>query len=527
MMEQHIVSLILFAPFVGVILLLFIPNEKPLLVRGVAAVAGLISTLASFYLLYAYDSTAGGYQFLEQYLWSKDLGISFFVGVDGISIPLVLASSILLFTGVFISWHIEDRAKEFYIFLLILAAATIGVYVSLDLFFLYFFYEMSVIPMYLLIGVWGSHTKGYLEMADKKKRDSVGFIFNFTSNSKEYAAMKLTLFLSAGAVIVLVAILMVYATSGLHTFNILELQAHGQVPKYLHDILFLMIFFGFASIAPLWPLHSWSPVGHASAPAAVSMLHAGVLMKLGHFSIIRVGYTLFPEATKVWMPLAAVLCVFSIVYGGLVAYFQRDTKYVIGYSSSSHMGYVFLGMASLNVISMTGAVLYMFAHALATGMLFAIAGYVYDQTHTRDIASLGGLSSKMPFITGVFIIAVAASFGLPMTVNFIGELMILVGSWEVYPVQTIIAVLGIALTLTYLVRMFRGVFFGPANPAYAHVHDASPFVDRLPLLVLAAASLYFGLFPSQFIHVIQAGVTPLIAKIQSFAPVVSQQGGPF
>ncbi|MEK6683453.1 MAG: NADH-quinone oxidoreductase subunit M [Nitrospirota bacterium] len=525
-MTEHILSIILFAPFVGVAVLFFIPNEKLLLVRTTAAIAGLIPTLASFYLLYAYDSAAGGYQFTEQYVWSTDLGISFFLGVDGISIPLVLASSILLFTGVFISWHIVDRPKEFYIFLLILAAATIGVYVSLDLFFLYFFYEMSVLPMYVLLGVWGSHTQGYLEMADRQKRDSVGFIFNFTSNSKEYAAMKLTLFLSAGAVVALVAILIIYATSGLNTFNLVELQAHGQVPDYLHGLLFLLIFFGFASIAPIWPLHSWSPVGHAAAPAAVSMLHAGVLMKLGHFSIIRVGYTLFPEATREWMPLAAVLCVFSIVYGGLVAYFQKDTKYVIGYSSSSHMGYVFLGMAALNVMSMTGAVLYMFAHALATGMLFAVAGFVYDQTHTRDIPSLGGLSSRMPFITGIFTVAVAASFGLPLTVNFIGELMILVGSWEIYPVQTIIAVLGIGLTLAYLFRMMRGVFYGPMNPHYAHVHDASPFVDRLPLLVMAATSIYFGLFPSQFIHVIQAGVTPLIAAIQGAGPV-PPAGEPF
>ncbi|MBI3609978.1 MAG: NADH-quinone oxidoreductase subunit M [Nitrospirae bacterium] len=525
-MMDHILSTILFAPFVGVVVLLFIPNARPLAVRTTASIAGLIPTLASFYLLYHYDSAAGGYQFTEQYVWSKELGISFFLGVDGISIPLALASSILLFTGVFISWHIEDRPKEFYIFLLILAAATIGVYVSLDLFFLYFFYEMSVLPMYVLLGVWGSHTKGYLEMADKEKRDSVGFIFNFASNSKEYAAMKLTLFLSAGAIVALIAILIIYATSGLHTFNLVELQAHGRVPQYLHGILFLLIFFGFASIAPIWPLHSWSPVGHAAAPAAVSMLHAGVLMKLGHFSIIRVGYTLFPDATREWMPLAAVLCVFSIVYGGLVAYFQRDTKYVIGYSSSSHMGYVFLGMAALNVISMTGAVLYMFAHALATGMLFAIAGYVYDQTHTRDIPSLGGLSSKMPFIAGIFVVAVAASFGLPLTVNFIGELMILVGSWSIYPVQTIIAVLGIGLTLAYLFRMMRGVFYGPMDPHYAHAQDASPFVDRLPLLVMAATSIYFGLFPTQFIHVIRAGVMPLIAAIQGAGPI-PPVGGPF
>ncbi|HSG06585.1 MAG TPA: NADH-quinone oxidoreductase subunit M [Nitrospiria bacterium] len=525
-MTDYILSIILFTPFIGVVLLFFVPNEKPLAVRIVAALAGLIPMIASFYLLYAYDSTVGGYQFTEQYVWAPNLGISLFLGVDGISIPLVLASSILLFTGIFVSWHVEDRAKEFFIFILILAAATIGVYVSLDLFFLYFFYEMSVLPMYVLIAIWGSHTKGYLEMTDTKKRDSPGFIFNFASNSKEYAAMKLTLFLSAGAVLALVAILIIYSTSGLYTFNIVELEQAGKIPEYLHGILFLLIFFGFASIAPLWPLHSWSPVGHASAPAAVSMLHAGVLMKLGHFSIIRVGYTLLPEATATWMPLAAILCVFSIIYGGWVAFFQKDTKYVIGYSSSSHMGYVFLGMAALNVISLTGAVLYMFAHALATGMLFAIAGYVYDQTHTRDIPSLGGLARKMPFISAVFVIAVGASFGLPLTVNFIGELMILVGSWEMYPVQTIIAVLGIGVTLAYLFKMMRGVFYGEMNPAYAHVKDASPFVDRLPLIVMAVISIFYGIFPGHFIEVIKAGVTPLINRINDVQKI-AQGGGLF
>ena len=398
-MTSHLLSAILFAPFLGAIVLFFIPNERRALVKGVAIVATGLSFLLSFYLLFAYDQQAAGLQFIERYMWSEQLGISFYLGVDGISVPLVLASSILVFCGVFISWHIKDRLKEFYIFLMILAAATMGVYLSLDLFFLYFFYEMSVLPMYLLLAMWGSHTKGYLEMKDTAKRDSVGFIFNFARNSKEYAAMKLTLFLSAGAVMALMGILLIYTTSGLQTFSIPELAANGQMPAHLKTLTWFLIFFGFASIAPIWPLHSWSPVGHAAAPAAVSMLHAGVLMKLGHFSIIRVAFEILPDETRQWMVVAAILCIFSIVYGGLVAYFQRDTKYVIGYSSSSHMGYIFLGMAALNVISLSGAVLYMFAHALATGMLFALAGYIYDQTHSRDIPSLGGLSTKMPFVS--------------------------------------------------------------------------------------------------------------------------------
>jgi len=525
MLDQHLLSIILFAPFMGAAILIAIPGHRLTLVRSIAAVSSGVSFVASVYLLYAFDYDLGGFQFREQYEWSKDLGISFFLGVDGVAVPLVLASSVLLFAGIFVSWHIEDRAREFYIFLLILASATIGVYVSLDLFFLYFFYEMSVLPMYLLLGVWGSHTKGYLEMKDTVKRDSVGFIFNFASNSKEYAAMKLTLFLSAGAVVALLGILLTYVGTGLHTFNLIELQGHeSQFSPWLRSAIWLLLFFGFASIAPLWPMHSWSPVGHAAAPAAVSMLHAGVLMKLGHFSIIRVGYWLFPQTTKEWAGLIAILCVFSIIYGGLVAFFQRDTKYVIGYSSSSHMGYIFLGMAAMNMISMTGAVLYMFAHALATGMLFAMAGYVYDQTHTRDIPSLGGLGRKMPFIAGAFVIALMASVGLPGTVNFIGELMILAGSWERYPVQTVIAVIGIAITLAYLMRMFMGLFLGEMDPKWHQVRDASPVIDRLPLAIMIFGSLYFGLFPSQFIYVISSGVQPILEQIHSVGALTAAVG---
>ena len=519
-MTDHLLSWILFAPFLGAGLLLFISNQQRALVKAVAVVSTGISFLCSFYLLYAYDHQAGGYQFQERYVWAKELGISFYLGVDGISVPLVLASSILVFCGVFISWHIKDRLKEFYMFLLILASATIGVYVSLDLFFLYFFYEMSVLPMYLLLAMWGSHTKAYLENTDTVQRDSLSNFFNFAKNSKEYAAMKLTLFLSAGAVVALLGILLIYSTSGLHTFGIPELASQGHIPTEYKTLIWFLVFFGFASIAPLWPLHSWSPVGHAAAPAAVSMLHAGVLMKLGHFSILRVAYEILPDTTREWLIVIAILCVFSIVYGGLVAFFQRDTKYVIGYSSSSHMGYIFLGMAASNVISLNGAVLYMFAHAMATGMLFALAGYIYDQTHTRDIPSLGGLSEKMPFVMGAFIVGLAASVGLPTTVNFIGELMIVAGSWSAYPFQTVIALLGIALTMAYLMRMFRGLFFGPFDHHYEHVHDAQ-WVDRLPLVIMMACSLYFGLFPTQFIDVIASGVGPLVAKVQGVASIAS------
>ncbi|MGZ8383632.1 MAG: complex I subunit 4 family protein, partial [Nitrospira sp.] len=307
-MAEYTLLIILFAPFVGALALIFVSNRQLSLVRGIAAGSAFVSLIASMYLFYAYDPLRGGFQFLQRIEWSRQLGISLHLGVDGIGTPLVLASSILLFAGIFVSWHIKDRIKEFYIWILILAAATIGVFMSLDLFFLYFFYEMSVIPMYLLLGMWGSHTKKYLEMTDPaglKLRDSVGFIFNFGANSKEYAAMKLVLFLSAFAVAALMGILLIYKFSGLNTFDILILREQAHFSGPLATIIWLLIFFGFASIAPIWPLHSWSPVGHAAAPAATSMLHAGVLMKLGHFSIIRVAFEILPETTRELMPIAA------------------------------------------------------------------------------------------------------------------------------------------------------------------------------------------------------------------------------
>jgi NADH-quinone oxidoreductase subunit M len=357
---------------------------------------------------------------------------------------------------------------------------------------------------------------------EREKRDSVGFIFNFGSNSKEYAAMKLVLFLSAGAVLALMGILLIYKFSGLNTFDILVLREQAKFSGTLATLIWLLIFFGFASIAPIWPLHSWSPVGHAAAPAATSMLHAGVLMKLGHFSIIRVAFEILPQTTRELMPIAAILCVFSIMYGGFVAYYAKDTKYVIGYSSSSHMGYVFLGMAALDYISLSGAVLYMFAHAMATGMLFAMAGWVYDQTHTRDIPSLGGLVNRMPFIASCFIIACMASIGMPGTVNFIAEVMIIVGSWNKYPFQVIVAVVGIVLTMAYLLRMMRGIFYGPTVEQYSHAHDAVGLVDRMPLLLMIATSIFFGIFPGHFYSIIRSGVDPLIARITEVVPLKAE-----
>jgi len=238
-----------------------------------------------------------------------------------------------------------------------------------------------------------------------------------------------------------------------------------------------------------------------------------------------VAFEILPETTREMMPIAAVLCIFSIIYGGFVAFYAKDTKYVIGYSSSSHMGYVFLGMAALNYVSLSGAVIYMFAHAMATGMLFAMAGWVYDQTHTRDLLSLGGLSKKMPFIAGCFVVGCMASIGMPGTVNFIAEIMIIMGSWEQYPFQVIIAVLGIVLTMAYLFKMMRSLFYGSMDQKYSHAHDAIEAVDRLPLLVMIAVSVGFGIFPMHLYNVVRSGVDPLVARITYVVPVAQTGEG--
>ncbi len=530
MIQAHLLSIILFTPFIGATILFFIPNKQRGLVQGLAASFAGLSFLFSLYLFYAFDINKGGFQFIEQSVWSENLGISFFLGVDGIGAPMVLASSLLMFCGIFVSWDVKDRLKEFYINLLILGSATMGVYMSLDLFFLFFFYELSVIPMYLFLTIWGRHTKGYkdmkgeVNMKGEEKRQSVSFILNFNKNSKEYAAMKLTIYLSLGAVIALLGILLVYVKTGLNTFNIIDIAEKGQLSSGIKEIAFLLIFVGFAPIAAIFPFHSWSPVGYAAAPPAASMMHAGVLKKLGHFTIIRICFYLFPEATAEWMPLIAILCVINIVYGGLVAFLQKDTKFVIGYSSVGHMGYIFLGLASLNHISLTGAVFFLYADAMAMGLLFALAGFIYYQTDTLDIPSLGGLVHKMPFVTSCFVVGAAASFGLPGGMNFVGELMVFMGAWRVYPVQTIIAALAVTITWAYYFRMTRDMFFGELNPKMAKVKDATTWYERLPLVLLVFFTLFFGIFPGRFISVIEKGIHPILARFDSKpAAAIAQQ----
>ncbi|MBI4004141.1 MAG: NADH-quinone oxidoreductase subunit M [Candidatus Omnitrophica bacterium] len=490
---------ILFAPVLGALIILCLPSERTALIRRVSVAVMGVSLAGAVAALATYETARGGYQHEVFIPWIATLGIGFHLGVDGISAVLVLLHALCAFTGVLISYAIKQRVKEYYVFYLLLITGVFGVFLSLDLFFFYLFYEMAVIPMYPLIGIWGSDVKE-------------GGLVRFT---KEYAAMKLTIYLTLGAVVALVGLLWLYVSSDVRTFDLPALQqafASGPLAPPLQRWIAPLLIIGFGVIAPLWPLHSWSPIGHAAAPSAVSMLHAGVLMKLGSFAIIRLVIGLLPEGAAMWMPWLATLCVMNILYGGFVAMAQKDLKLIIGYSSSSHMGYVLLGIACLTPLGLDGAVLLMFAHGLMTALAFALVGHVYDETHSRYLPDLGGLAHQLPFIATCGVMAAMASSGLPGFGNFASELLVFVGAWDVYPIQTVCGVFGVVITAVYMLRLVRGTFFGAAKPAFTHVHDAVSPLARLPYVVLIAALLWIGCWPKPVVQIIDASARPLLER---------------
>lgn len=500
-MDFPILTMILLAPVLGALAILFIPQEEERLIKITAAIATFISLVLSIWAFIAYDREAGGLQFLEHYTWVPAFGISYSVGVDGMSLPLVLLTAIVIFTGVFASWDMHNRVKEFFIFLLVLVAGVFGVFISRDLFFFYFFFEVAVIPMYILIGVWGS-------------------------TRKEYAAMKLTLYLLVGSAFVLIGVIALYLYAGLRTFDIQQLATVSYDLGFQKFAFFLMMI-GFGFLVPMWPLHTWSPDGHVAAPTAVSMLHAGVLMKLGGYGLIRIGVFFFPEGAKYWAPLIAVLCIVNVVYGAMVAMVQKDLKFVIGYSSVSHMGYVLLGIASLNAMGIDGAVAQMFAHGIMTALFFALVGNVYNKAHTREIAKFGGLAHQMPRVATGFVIAGLASLGLPGLNNFVAEFLIFVGSFTKeavlfgglhFRVLSILAISGIVITAIYVLRVIQFTFFGPRKAEWDHLKDARG-VEMVPIVVLCGVLILFGLFPSPLIDLIDLGVAPVVDKISTAAEI--------
>ncbi|MFH1980833.1 MAG: NADH-quinone oxidoreductase subunit M [Pseudomonadota bacterium] len=473
-----VLSLLLACCVGGLLAILCIPADRKDLIKRVSAWASGLSLLISVTVFVAYDQALGGFQFAERIAWIPALGISYFNALDGFSTPMVLLTGIVFFTAVLTSWELDHRVKEFFALLFLLVAGVFGMFMSLDLFFIFVWFDISLFPMYLLIAVWGS-------------------------TRKEYGAMKLTLYLLAGSALILPAIVYLVAHSGRATFDVTALMQAGTFTAAQQRLAFLMLYIGFGILAAVWPFHTWSPVGHGAAPTAVSMVHAGVLMKIGAFGILRVGIFLCPEGWQYWSHLMAVLAVVGIVYGAFVGLRQTDLKFVIGYSSVSHMGIVGLGLATGTVDGLTGAVFQMFAHGLMTALFFSAVGYIYDRTHTKMMADLGGLGRTMPVAAGYFVIAALTGIGVPCLASFWAELTVFVAAFSVYPLYGALAVGALVVSALFMLRVVQRTCFGPENPRWAHLTDI-PIALGIPRAMLVAAILFFGLFPSVMADMIRA-----------------------
>lgn len=563
-----VLSLIIFIPIIAGVVILFMDGEKRDLIRGVAIAAAAavlalsaavyfgynaqVSTLAEQQVAQMEAAEAGdlqgallfkqGLAFEERYEWVSALGISYHLGVDGLSAPMVLLTGMVTVAGVLISWRIEDRTREFMAFFMLLVAGVYGVFVAVDMFVLFFFYELAIFPMYLLIATWG-----WVKL-------------------REYAAMKLTLYILIGSVIALIGVIAmvltadqffqgegaeVFAaaqTSGIlpedestFSFSIVTLTVAANAGAFdalnyagvdgmtFARLWFPLVFIGFGVLAGIFPFHNWSPDGHVAAPTAVSMIHAGVLMKVGAYAALRAGVQLMPEGAQVHLPWIVFLTLINVVYGAFIAFRQRDFKYVIGFSSVSHMGLVSMGWATMNIIGMTGAGLQMFSHGAMTALFFGCVGMVYDRAHTRDVPSLGGFAKKMPWVAFAFILGGLTSMGMPGLSGFIAEYPIFVGMWQAttditlqigsfeltnyYSIIVILAALGIIVTVVYVFRVTGQVFFGEFDAAkYPEVGDIA-ITDRVVLILLGAPLIIVGVYPAIMAPMIETGIRPIIALL--------------
>jgi NADH-quinone oxidoreductase subunit M len=453
-------------------------------------------------LFTAYQNAQGGFQFVESVPWLGNLGITYLLGVDGMSTLMVLLVACVYFAGSLISWNISLRKKEYFILFSLLVGGVAGAYESLDLFFFFLFYEFAVLPMYLLVGIWGT-------------------------GRREYAAMKLTVYLLAGSAFMLVGFLAIYFTSNVHTFDIRalsDLAATGLSASF-QSTWFPLLFVGFGVISALFPFHTWSPDGYGSAPTAASMLHAGVLKSLGGYSIIRVALPIMPDGGKHWLPYLAILALINMLYAALVALRQKDFKYVIAYSSVSHCGAILFGVCTLQAAGLNGAVIQTFSHGIVAAMTFALVGTVYGKAHTRELEKLGGLAACMPILAGLFTAAAMANVGLPGLSGFVGEFLIFIGAYRsgfhggfsIFQVLFPIAILAIVLTAIYYLRLVQIVFFGGLKDPHFkdEVKDGS-FIEVLPIAFLLVVSLVVGLYPKPFVDMSNVTIAPLIDHIGGF-----------
>jgi NADH-quinone oxidoreductase subunit M len=493
----------IYISFFGALLLLLLPSRNVTLVRIVALATSLVTfgiTLTAFI-----QHRSGDMFTVVNHPWIPSLGINFSLKADGISLTMVLLTGVIGVCGVLFSWNIDHRIKEFFAFYLVLIGAVYGVFLSFDLFLLFVFYEIVVIPKYFLIAIWGS-------------------------TRREYAAMKLVLYSFIGSAMVLVGLIAAYVVAGSHSMSLGDLAGYNYSPHF-QMWAFPLVFVGFGILAGLWPFHTWAPTGHVAAPTAASMLLAGVVMKLGAYGCLRVAMTMFPLGLAPWgfhvlglgswRDVFALLAVIGILYGALVALVQKDFKFVIGYSSISHMGFILLGLMTLNQIGLSGAVVQMVSHGILAGLLFGVVGrMVYSRTHTRDLPALAPmhLSKLLPFAAFTFVIAGMASMGLPGFSGFAAELMILIGVWHSYPTLIFFVGLGLIAGVAYIWRAMQQAFFSNTNiPTAEPEHPLPPitFPEKIGAGILIFSSVVVGTFPQLFLNVIHPALnSPLFQGLR-------------
>ena len=495
---MNILTLFVVIPVLTVAGILFTKDLKQS--RVVSAIGMTLQLILAGILVYLYvtERQAGNMApmlFTFDALWFPALNIHYAVGVDGISVAMIALTGVVVFAGIFASWKMEFLSREFFISLILLATGVFGFFISLDLFTMFLFYEIAVIPMYLLIGIWGS-------------------------GPKEYSAMKLTLMLMGGSALLMVGILGIYFYSvpagGQLTFNVLEIAKH-QIPIEMQRFLFPFTFIGFGILGALFPFHTWSPDGHASAPTAVSMLHAGVLMKLGGYGAFRVAIYLMPEAAHEQAWIFIILTTISVVYGAFGAIVQKDLKYINAYSSVSHCGLVLFAVLMMNQTAFTGAVIQMISHGLMTALFFALIGMIYGRTHTRMINEMGGLMKIIPFLGVVYVIAGLASLGLPGFSGFVAEMTIFFGAYQhidmFHRIATIVAVSSIVITAVYILRVVGILLMGPIkDDHFLHLPDAN-WYERLSTITLVVGITFIGMAPLWLSDMIHFSLAPLMAKL--------------
>jgi len=488
-------------PLLAALVLVIVPRNYRVPIRGLAVLATLASAVLAIRMFCHFIPGAAGYQFEQQIPWVDSLGISYHVGVDGINVGLILMGAIVALAAALCSFEIQSREKEFYILLLVMSGGILGAFASLDLFFFYFLHELALVPTFIMIGVWGR------------------------GEQKNYAAFQITLYLSIGALIALIGLIALYLQAGANTFDIPKLieyvKAHP-LSAGSQNFIFPLLLFGFGILVSLWPFHSWAPLGYAVAPSPTAMIHAGVLKKFGLYGLIRVALPLLPDAAQHWAQVLAWLCVGNILYIGWVAMRQRDLNLLIGNSSVAHMGFIFLGIASLNLIGVGGAVLIMIAHGFLAALTFALSGYIYQQTGTLQISELGGLCRKLPFIGTALLMAAMAGCGLPGFANFVGEATVFFGAWKVFPAITILALWG-ALVIggVYMTRAIRNTLHGPLPAKWNSLADAGLW-RKLPYALLLASLLVFGFWPRLLSEKISPAAAQVVAGYN-----VQAAGAPF